>query len=101
MKSSRTTECNCPACGAPFDSASSVFGDHLPQAGDASLCIKCGTTLIFNPDLTLRLANVVDWSIMPQEMRRRLNIAQEARRATKVMIDIPFFDEAHHVRGNF
>ena len=44
-------KCPCPACGEVQDRAAGGEGD--PEAGDATVCIKCGNWNSFGKDLTL------------------------------------------------
>jgi hypothetical protein len=50
----RMPESKCLACGYTFDAASGVTGAEHPQAGDISLCLRCGHLMAFNADLTTR-----------------------------------------------
>lgn len=53
----RHAESRCVKCGAKFN-ASHPLGHYeaQPEAGDATLCIHCGTLHVFATDLTVRLA---------------------------------------------
>ena len=47
----------CPGCNYRFDRATSTFDDQVrPKPGDITICIKCATVLIFNGDMSARLA---------------------------------------------
>src|SRR5262245_6109071 len=53
----------CPACGYTLDAASNPpgAGEERPKPGDLTVCFKCGQTiLVFEPDMTLRLARSED-----------------------------------------
>lgn len=56
MKSHVTPQNQCSACKYVFDRASSLTGDHQPEADDFTLCLKWGATLRFNADLSTREA---------------------------------------------
>jgi len=43
----------CPTCGYEPDYASNMTGKASPRPGDYSLCINCGTLLVFDDDLKL------------------------------------------------
>ncbi|HEY1878489.1 MAG TPA: hypothetical protein VGG68_01005 [Caulobacteraceae bacterium] len=47
---------HCPYCGKPHDSATNADpgrDERPPEPGDASMCIGCGSMLIFDDDLKL------------------------------------------------
>lgn len=45
----------CPRCGYNIDAATSLDGgDFHPAAGDLSVCIECGTWLVFDDELRPR-----------------------------------------------
>lgn len=45
---------HCPHCKAYLDCASNIESETLrPKPGDVSICIKCGTFLEFDENLTL------------------------------------------------
>lgn len=51
-----TIDTSCPACSYHFDAHSSLTGDSDPVADDFSICINCSALLVFEADLSLRLA---------------------------------------------
>jgi predicted RNA-binding Zn-ribbon protein involved in translation (DUF1610 family) len=57
MLTTRTPEQKCPKCGKKLDSASSVKGNHKPEAGDFTVCISCNSILTFETGLTLSMAS--------------------------------------------
>jgi hypothetical protein len=46
----------CPNCGHKLDPTIEGFDEHMPVAGDASICFSCGDIMVFNADLSLRKA---------------------------------------------
>jgi len=44
----------CPECGKPLNGASGIDTDNGPDPGDFSVCIYCGTILVFSEDIKLR-----------------------------------------------
>jgi len=47
---------NCPVCNHILDAASHPEHDKPPAPEDATICIKCATVLIYNADMSLRVA---------------------------------------------
>ncbi len=50
----------CPACGSPNDAATSCDETDpeqkvRPMPGDVSVCIRCASIMVFQPDLTLKV----------------------------------------------
>jgi hypothetical protein len=55
IKTTRVPATVCPGCGYKLDAASSMDGgDHTPQPGSPTLCLKCGELLIFDESLKPR-----------------------------------------------
>ena len=79
---------HCPNCGKKIDAASGVEDEHaIPEPGDVSICIKCGTFLEFNEDLTVKEATTNTLREVPDEaMAQLLHIRRviEARLLEKV-----------------
>lgn len=48
MSSYRHATSYCPTCGSGFDSASPQGPDEKPKPGDLSVCLYCGTWLVFD-----------------------------------------------------
>lgn len=46
----------CPACNYHMDATTKAYGDGdaKPKQGDVSMCLMCGTLMVFNADLTVR-----------------------------------------------
>lgn len=59
-----STKCNCPNCSYKIDAASSAITlnvyepKQLPAVNDFSICLNCGRWLMFNDDLTVRIAPI-------------------------------------------
>jgi hypothetical protein len=75
----------CPTCHELLDSATVVSEKERvkPSAGDFSLCIRCAEILVFNPDLTLRAAELNDFNGVTPETHRLLDRAQRLIRETR------------------
>jgi len=62
---------NCLRCGAPFDGWTGVGrkGDvpRAPQPGDATVCIECGTAMIYTADLRLRWPTVTEQAALDRD----------------------------------
>lgn len=70
---------NCPRCGYQFDRCTGVLDEtHVPKNGDVSLCMRCGTVLIFTADLHQRLANETDLQQLSDDQLALLLRAQRA-----------------------
>jgi len=70
-ESIRTERVNfCPTCGGKLD-AVAIVGEEatvLPETGDWTVCLSCGTVLRFNKDLSLRLATKRECKRQPPEV---------------------------------
>lgn len=63
----RTNDTACPACGKNINAASSVTGDEEgPGPGALSICLGCATPLVFNDDMSLRLASEEEADEFPE-----------------------------------
>lgn len=40
-------ETYCPVCGAKHECATNASGTRAPKDGDITICIKCGSMLVF------------------------------------------------------
>lgn len=67
MTENVTPESTCPACGYKFDRASSLTGEHRPDADDFTLCLNCGAIFRFNADLTTREATPAELEALDLE----------------------------------
>ena len=50
----------CPACEHMLTGYTGEDHDELPSPGNSSVCTFCAAAVVFNSDLTLRLATVAD-----------------------------------------
>lgn len=74
MTATRTNPAaTCPACRKPLDAATGMGHDHLPEPEDLSICFHCGVSMIFNQDLSLRLATPEEFAELPQKVRDDIN----------------------------
>jgi len=55
MTAHRLPDDACPFCGHVCNAASTLDGDTAPpEEGDASVCLECGSLVIYGPGLRLR-----------------------------------------------
>lgn len=91
MKTTETGVHPCPQCGAPNDMATSWGGDDSPEPGDVSLCVGCGTVLVFNDDMSSRKPTpdeeVEIFLAMPAEFRAKFLEVQAMLKATAPKAD--------------
>ena len=59
----------CPVCRHPMFAAGDVKGSQI-KLDDVTVCLQCGTLLVFNPDFSVR--KVLDDDIL------RLNLSEES-----------------------
>lgn len=74
-KSKLLPDLHCLNCGKLIDGATSVDGDYLPDAGDATICIYCGHLMVF--DLTVRKPNDAELEELAGD--KRILAIQKAR----------------------
>lgn len=55
-----TADTRCPNCSAELTGASDPEGDAIPTPDDISVCMYCGTVVVFNHDMTVRPAKRSD-----------------------------------------
>lgn len=66
----------CPSCGANLDAyAPSAGPPRAPVPGDLSVCFHCGVSLVFNPDLSLRLMMLLEFVQLSDAERAYLSAA--------------------------
>lgn len=68
----------CPKCSERLDCSSGLSHEHKPAPGDLSVCLECGTALVFNDDLTVRAATLADRMEWPESARDELVRIQSA-----------------------
>lgn len=78
-------QARCPECRSTLDGATGVDHDERPKPGDVSLCLYCGTILVFEED-RLRRAQEKDLAEIPETDKKKLDritrlsaIARQAR----------------------
>jgi len=90
MKVARFKPWRCAKCDYQMDSASSAFGDALPEIGDVSVCMNCAelyvldlgkdgpawrpitdNELISLPLEWKRKASAVQWAVREMQKRRK------------------------------
>jgi hypothetical protein len=79
--------CLCPACGTLLEASSSLVEDSeaRPEPGDCTMCLGCGTILIYTPDMLVRVASPSDLAEMHPDMITMLFAAQMAQRVTRIL----------------
>lgn len=66
----RTVENNCPNCHHKLNGAVSVEDKTIkPEPGDASVCLYCGSFLILNHDLSVRLMTIEEVAELEDDTR--------------------------------
>lgn len=70
----------CPSCGTWMDGASRMVpagsGPTAPEPDDLTVCIYCGTVLVFGPSLCVRAATLDELVDRPQEHRDAISAIQ-------------------------
>jgi len=66
---------NLPCCGYEVDDVSSIYQkDAVPEPGDFSICLNCGSWLRFTEDAaTLRTIEVSDWLELDDDNRNHMS----------------------------
>jgi hypothetical protein len=85
----RLPETKCPQCGYKLDAASVLAGedeDRPPQSGDATVCMKCTTWLIYTDTLGVRLMTAEEIADLDVETRRTLKDATRAINRVNKMV---------------
>ena len=70
----------CPVCGGHVDAASKLGGDAEPKEADATICIHCGSILIFDERLRLRMAE--------EHERKEIEVIPAVRKARDAIRDL-------------
>lgn len=66
----------CPRCESKLDGYRVAAGrPREPKPGDTAVCFHCGTSLVFNADLTLRGLTVLEFVQLTWEEQRNLSEA--------------------------
>lgn len=73
----------CPTCQHPMDAATRMLGQERPRPGDLSVCLKCAEVLVFQPDMSMRLALLNDLIDLPKSEARALDKARALIRRTR------------------
>jgi hypothetical protein len=78
VTTTRYRETSCPVCETKLDACTGVNHDDTPREGDVTLCIGCGSFLVFGPELQLRPMTDAEVGDLDDETRITL---QRARRS--------------------
>ena len=67
----------CPWCSQTHELATSIDGDAVPEAGDITLCVRCGEWSIFSdtPPVLRKPTDAEFLEIGTNEMMRRMRAA--------------------------
>lgn len=81
----------CPQCGYCLDRAIGATTDAPPVADDLSICINCGSLLVYQADLSLRLAtsSETEQAMQCENSRRVIQTAQSAIRRRGPQAEAP------------
>lgn len=80
------SDTNCPQCNKLLTASTAADGsDRLPEPGDFTMCVYCGTILIFDDELRQRLPTSDELDDLSPEMLERM------RRASYL-----FLNRTHH-----
>lgn len=88
----------CPACGYFCDTASPI-GRHdgkPPVPNDMTLCLQCGTALVFGPRLEFHRANSADLATFEHQQPNAYALLRRGQRAIQ---DLPWKPPALPMRG--
>lgn len=67
---------HCPNCNKLLDAATELSKEVKPNPGDISICIYCGTILVFAVDMALMVATMSDLEGLSIDALCKLSIAQ-------------------------
>ena len=73
---------HCPTCNHKLDAASNPEDDRPPAPGDATICIKCATVLIYLPDMSLRLATQEEINLCGRDMPQIVRAIKELHKTS-------------------
>jgi hypothetical protein len=75
---------HCPSCGCKLSAATNADHQTAPPApGDYNVCIGCAEVLVFQPDMSLRLATVTDLIDLTPMQSKLLDVTQRHIRLTR------------------
>jgi len=82
-KDSRLANNVCPECGCKLDAATFVADESIkPEPGDFSVCIDCGSFMVFDDDM--RLEHFPDEKLLELEDKHRLELTKMRRAVMKI-----------------
>lgn len=79
----RTPPQSCPACKRTLDTATAVRHDCSPKEGNLSVCIGCGSYLVFDGSLRLQLLDAESFRGLPVESQIEMRRVRDAARAVR------------------
>jgi len=71
-KMTQLKEQPCPTCTRSLNAASAVEGNHLPKVGDVTICLYCGSILMFYEGLDLKAMTSRQIDDLPVEVMIQL-----------------------------
>lgn len=78
-----TPSTTCPACKRTLDRATAVRHDCSPKEGDLTVCIGCGSYLVFGGSLGLQLLDAESFAGLPVESQIEMRRVRDAARAVR------------------
>lgn len=76
--------CYCTVCGHKLDAATLPVGIGRPRPGDFTCCIECAELYVFNPDMTIHAATVMELMEAGASGREELERVQSTIRKARV-----------------
>jgi hypothetical protein len=80
MKTFRTPDYVCPACGHHLSACTDPIGETVPKPGDLSVCVNCAIFLVLREDLTARQLTNAELIVLAPECRALLERMAHALR---------------------
>jgi hypothetical protein len=86
FKGTKTPSAACPRCQKLLDRVDALIGGPAtPKPGDVTLCIGCGTILVFTPGLGLRIARPDDMEELSPEQTEVLAMARQFVKQARII----------------
>ena len=82
FKDTKMGDDKCPHCQGHLDMATSVEG-QTPDPGDITVCIWCGTYLMYGDDMGLKLLTDEIYNSLPKETKTQLSVFRKAINSIK------------------
>lgn len=85
MKTTDMPSCTCPHCQVPLDKATDPRNENVPAENDVTICVACGSVLMFNADLTVRELTDTEYEALPTELLWEISQFKSALHLAKLM----------------